>query len=177
MNATRTPTVLSWSLALGLVFACCVTHSPAQSATGDDKLHFSAVLDASPLSKKFNEIAKLSVLSMSVVKEQLANLNSSIEANTKAIQQLETKLQEGQQKQVQKLDDVGKLVERVQLAVAALPKNPVSYDYYILRTPSEKRAKELGTEGWELITATTDNWLIFKKPVYAGRPTQPPPAE
>jgi len=143
--------------------------SPVLNAEGiktDEAMPVS--VDLSPLAKKLNELAKLSVLSTGVVKDQVAALGADIKASSKAMERIEASLKENTEKQARKIDQMVEMLTKIQQQLA-----PAAFDYCILRTPSENRMKELGADGWMLVTSTDGGWLIFRKPLMA-KPTITP---
>jgi hypothetical protein len=145
--------------------------NPVLNAEGiktDEPMQVNAAVDLSPLAKKLNELAKLSVLSTGVVKDQVAALGADIKGSSEAVKKIEASLKENSEKQAKKIDQMVEMLTRIQQQLA-----PVAFDYYILRTSSENRLKELGAEGWMLVTSTDAGWLIFRKPLMT-KPTITP---
>jgi len=135
----------------------------------DETMRFNAVVDVSPLAKKLNELAKLSVLSTGILKEQFGALGAEVKANTEAVKKIETSLKQNADEQSKKIDEMAAMLTKIQQSLAV----PVAYDYRILRTTSENRLKELGAGGWTLVTGTDAGWLIFQKPLYTKPTIQP----
>ncbi len=133
-------------------------------AEGSDKMHITAAIDLSPLSKKLNELAKLSVVTTSIVKEQVGKIAPALsKSNKEAFATLEKVLTDNHARQMEKFDE---LAEAIAAIKDAFPPQAVAYEYMFLRTPSEKRTQEMGLAGWILVGITQQDFLIFKKPVY-----------
>jgi hypothetical protein len=73
------------------------------------------------------------------------------------------------------VDLVKKQSESLKPALVSLdPATP--WEYYCLRTRSERSANTLGREGWQLVTAANE-WLYFRRPLVPGRKTERVPEE
>jgi hypothetical protein len=138
--------------------------SPQLFAEGGDKMHISAAIDLSPLAQKLNELAKLSVVTTSIVKEQVGKIAPALsKSNKEAFATLEKVLNDNHAKQIEKFDELAEVISTIK---DSFPPQPVAYEYAFLRTPSEKRTQEMGAAGWILAGITQQDFLIFKKPVY-----------
>jgi len=141
----------------------------AEGMKTDETMRFNAAVDVSPLAKKLNELAKLSVLSTGILKEQFGALAAGVKANAETLKKIETNLKQNSEAQSKKIEEMAAMLAKIQQSLAV----PVAYDYRILRTTSENRIKEMGAGGWKLITSTDAGWLVFQKPLYT-KPTIAP---
>ncbi|MDA0839831.1 MAG: hypothetical protein O3B01_06845 [Planctomycetota bacterium] len=135
-------------------------------AEDGDKMHINAAIDLSPLAQKLNELAKLSVVTTSIVKEQVGKIAPAVaQSNKEASATLEKVLNDNHAKLTEKFDELAEAIASIK---DSFPPQPISYEYMFLRSPSEKRAQELGAAGWILVGITQQDFLIFHKPVYQG---------
>ena len=91
-------------------------------------------------------------LSIAPIKSELDALRAEIRELKAAIETLKTPMKDLQDE----VKSVAKEIRKLQPADR--------WQYLIDRGKSEKRANELGQQGWQLLTTTVDGWFIFCKP-------------
>ena len=144
-------------VAIGAALALPRVFSTAQEAPPPQAVHLTAAVDVTPIQTELAALrAEVTALRQAVTDPKgLRAEVAQAAAATKALDE--------------RLTEIARLVkaqsDALKPVVTALDPT-TQWEYRCLRSRSEQVVNRLGTEGWQLVTASMD-WLYFKRPLAA----------
>lgn len=127
----------------------------------------SSVRTAISAEEKSRDILGAMKFDISPLREDLQNISRSLEeikTATKSVQQAISQLSQSTTQVVQKGTLLSDILSNLK-EISRNTKPPLRWEYKFLPKRVELSANSLGRQGWELVATTTENWLLFKRPV------------